>query len=83
MILRINSVVWGGTIYFLFPKKGGMLNIEVKPYYFFIYKLYLGVCPKSLTVGGGGGGWGEGAIHVTSCTSTPPPCIICTVILHM
>ena len=31
-----------------------MLNIEVASYYFFIYKLYLGVCPKSLTVGGGG-----------------------------
>jgi hypothetical protein len=31
-----------------------MLNIEVMPYYFFIYKLYLGVCPKGLTVGGGG-----------------------------
>jgi hypothetical protein len=63
----IFMILWGGTIYFLFPKNGGILNIEVIPYYFFIYKLYLGVCPKSLTVGG------EGAIHVTAYTSTPPP----------
>ena len=68
MILRINSVVWGGTIYFLFPKKGGILNIEVKPYYFFIYKLYLGVCPKSLTMGGGE----RGLFMSLPALATPP-----------
>ena len=65
-IIFMILIAWGGTIYFLFPKNGGILNIEVIPYYFFIYKLYLGVCPKSRTVGGRG-------LFMSLPTLAPPP----------